>query len=145
MIHDRAVSRFADPRQSAIAGALSRRKFIQAGAAAGGGLMLSLRLPLTSGEAEAAGGRCVFTCEWNPFARRTYAANFGETHPIAGDIREMVADEIPGHDLLLAGFPCQPFSIAGAASRGHCGQHRGPSHRLAKPHGPSTRARGASG
>jgi isoquinoline 1-oxidoreductase subunit beta len=55
MIHDRAVSRFAEPDPSAIAGALSRRKFIQAGAAAGGGLMLSLSLPLAGGGAEAAG------------------------------------------------------------------------------------------
>lgn len=74
---------------------------------------------------EAAGGRCVFTCEWNPFARRTYAANFGEAHPIAGDIREMDAEAIPEHDVLLAGFPCQPFSIAGVSKKNALGRPHG--------------------
>ncbi|MFZ0631987.1 MAG: DNA (cytosine-5-)-methyltransferase, partial [Acidobacteriaceae bacterium] len=69
---------------------------------------------------ESTGGRCVFTSEWNPFAQKTYVANFapasnGHAHPIAGDIREVREDEIPDHDLLLAGFPCQPFSIAGVS------------------------------
>ena len=54
MIHDRVVSHFADPDQSAAAGGLSRRKFLQVGAAAGGGLMLSLSLPLGADEARAA-------------------------------------------------------------------------------------------
>lgn len=74
---------------------------------------------------EAAGARCVFTSEWNPFARRTYAANFGEAHPIAGDIREIGADEIPDHDVLLAGFPCQPFSIAGVSKKNALGRPHG--------------------
>ena len=74
---------------------------------------------------EAAGGRCVFTSEWNPFARQTYAANFGETHPIAGDIREVEADSIPDHDVLLAGFPCQPFSIAGVSKKNALGRPHG--------------------
>ncbi|HET7346832.1 MAG TPA: DNA (cytosine-5-)-methyltransferase [Acidobacteriaceae bacterium] len=74
---------------------------------------------------EAAGGRCVFTSEWNPFARQTYAANFGEIHLIAGDIREVEADSIPDHDVLLAGFPCQPFSIAGVSKKNALGRPHG--------------------
>jgi DNA (cytosine-5)-methyltransferase 1 len=74
---------------------------------------------------ESAGGRCVFTSEWNPWARKTYAANFGENEPIAGDIREQVEDEVPDHDVLVAGFPCQPFSIAGVSKKNALGRPHG--------------------
>lgn len=74
---------------------------------------------------EAAGGRCLFTSEWNPWARKTYAANFGDESPIAGDIREQHADEIPSHDVLVAGFPCQPFSIAGVSKKNALGRPHG--------------------
>jgi DNA (cytosine-5)-methyltransferase 1 len=74
---------------------------------------------------ESAGGRCVFTSEWNPFARKTYAANFGEEQPIAGDIHEQPEDAVPYHDLLLAGFPCQPFSIAGVSKKNALGRPHG--------------------
>lgn len=74
---------------------------------------------------EAAGGRCVFTSEWNPWARETYAANFGAGESIAGDIRELDEDEIPDHDVLLAGFPCQPFSIAGVSKKNALGRPHG--------------------
>ncbi|HTV81044.1 MAG TPA: DNA (cytosine-5-)-methyltransferase [Acidobacteriaceae bacterium] len=74
---------------------------------------------------ESIGGRCVFTSEWNPFARKTYAANFGEGHAIAGDIREQSEGAIPDHDLLLAGFPCQPFSIAGVSKKNALGRPHG--------------------
>jgi DNA (cytosine-5)-methyltransferase 1 len=74
---------------------------------------------------EAAGGRCVFTSEWNPFARTTYAANFGAGEAIAGDIRELDEDEIPDHDVLVAGFPCQPFSIAGVSKKNALGRPHG--------------------
>ncbi len=74
---------------------------------------------------EAAGGRCVFTSEWNEWARKTYAANFGENEPVAGDIRALGADEIPDHDVLVAGFPCQPFSIAGVSKKNALGRPHG--------------------
>ncbi len=74
---------------------------------------------------ESAGGRCVFTSEWNAWAQKTYSANFSDGGTIAGDIRELVEDEIPDHDVLLAGFPCQPFSIAGVSKKNALGRPHG--------------------
>ncbi|MGE6697131.1 DNA (cytosine-5-)-methyltransferase [Hyphomonas sp. NPDC076900] len=75
------------------------------------------------------GGKCVFTAEWDRFARETYAANFPETddHMFAGDIRPFAEnpERIPDHDVLLAGFPCQPFSIAGVSKKNSLGRPHG--------------------
>lgn len=73
------------------------------------------------------GGHCVFTSEWDSKAQETYARNFRDNHPIGGDIREYSADpdKIPEHDVLLAGFPCQPFSIAGVSKKNALGRPHG--------------------
>lgn len=74
---------------------------------------------------EAIGGKCVFTSEWDKYAQATYKANFRCDHEIAGDIREIASDKIPAHDVLLAGFPCQPFSIAGVSKKNALGRPHG--------------------
>ena len=74
---------------------------------------------------EAIGGECVFTSEWDSYAQRTYMANFGGQHPINGDITQIAAADIPDHDVLLAGFPCQPFSIAGVSKKNALGRAHG--------------------
>lgn len=75
---------------------------------------------------EAHGGRCVFTSEWNSWAQKTYLANFPESaHAIAGDITKVDVADIPDHDVLLAGFPCQPFSIAGVSKKNALGRAHG--------------------
>lgn len=74
---------------------------------------------------EEIGGRCTFTSEWDSYARKTYATNFPPGHAINGDITEIDASEIPTHELLLAGFPCQPFSIAGVSKKNALGREHG--------------------
>lgn len=72
-----------------------------------------------------AGGQCVFTSEWNKYAQQTYRANFPSDHIITGDIRPVNTQDIPDHDVLLAGFPCQPFSIAGVSKKNALGRQHG--------------------
>jgi len=76
---------------------------------------------------EEIGGHCVFTSEWDINAQKTYAANFRDDHPLAGDIREYseAPKKIPEHDVLLAGFPCQPFSLAGVSKKNALGRPHG--------------------
>jgi DNA (cytosine-5)-methyltransferase 1 len=74
---------------------------------------------------EGLGGRCVFTSEWDSYAQKTYTENFPGGHTIKGDITQVAAEDIPAHDLLLAGFPCQPFSIAGVSKKNALGRAHG--------------------
>lgn len=74
---------------------------------------------------EPLGGRCVFTSEWDKYSQATYRANYVLDHELAGDITVIEADEVPEHDVLLAGFPCQPFSLAGVSKK----------NALMRPHG----------
>lgn len=76
-------------------------KFIDLFAGIGG-----IRIPF-----QELGGKCVFSSEWDNFAQKTYRVNFGEIP--SGDITKIKATDIPDFDILLAGFPCQPFSQAG--------------------------------
>ena len=76
---------------------------------------------------EAHGGRCVFTSEWNAFSKKTYLANFPQDtqHIFVGDITQIDENDVPNHDVLLAGFPCQPFSIAGVSKKNALGRPHG--------------------
>jgi len=86
-----------------------------------------LRIPF---QERSVGGKCIFTSEWDRFSRETYSANFHDdpfTHELAGDIRPYAKNpkRVPEHDVLLAGFPCQPFSIAGVSKKNALGRPHG--------------------
>lgn len=81
---------------------------------------------------EPLGGQCVFTSEWDRYALLTYRANHTTDHEVTGDIRQVPVERIPAHDVLLAGFPCQPFSIAGVSKK----------NALNRPHGFRCEAQG---
>lgn len=74
---------------------------------------------------ESIGGQCVFTSEWDKWARQTYAENHRDNRQIQGDIRDIGKEDVPVHDILCAGFPCQPFSIAGVSKKNALGMKHG--------------------
>ena len=98
-------------RQSSIVGRIPR--FVDLFAGIGG-----MRLGFERG-----GCKCVFTSEWNAFAAKTYETNFGNAP--AGDITKIQSDVIPDHDILVGGFPCQPFSISGVSKKASLGRPHG--------------------
>jgi DNA (cytosine-5)-methyltransferase 1 len=115
LMRDMAAENVARHRQQK-----PRFRFIDLFAGIGG-----LRRPF-----EEIGGECIFTSEWDRYSQQTYAANFQDnpfTHKSVGDIRPYAEDPsmVPDHDLLLAGFPCQPFSIAGVSKKNSLGRPHG--------------------
>ena len=97
-----AIIEFANQRPYTVESKRAKFKYIDLFAGIGG-----IRIPF-----QELGGRCVFTSEWDSFAQKTYKTNFGGE--IYGDITKVdVNNDIPDFDILLGGFPCQPFSQAG--------------------------------
>ena len=95
------IMRFANSAPYSKSNNESKFRFIDLFAGIGG-----IRIPF-----QELGGTCVFSSEWDKFAQKTYSVNFGEIP--SGDITKIEASSIPDFDILLGGFPCQPFSQAG--------------------------------
>ncbi len=74
---------------------------------------------------ESMGGECVFTSEWDKHSVKTYSENFPDGHDIWGDITQIAPSAVPDHDILLGGFPCQPFSLAGVSKKNSLGRAHG--------------------
>lgn len=72
---------------------------------------------------ERVGGKCVLTSEWDKYCQQTYEANYGDK-PV-GDVRELQVENIPQYDILVGGFPCQPFSLAGVSKKNSLGRPTG--------------------
>lgn len=75
---------------------------------------------------EQLGRECLFSSEWNKFSQKTYQENFGDIP--RGDLTKISTKEIPDHYILTAGFPCQPFSIAGVSKHNSLGNSHGFEH-----------------
>ena len=101
MFEFRSLMKFAEKVPFSVEHNKKSYKFIDLFAGIGG-----IRIPF-----QELGGECVFTSEWDKFAQKTYRINFGETPN--GDITKIESESIPDFDILLGGFPCQPFSQAG--------------------------------
>jgi DNA (cytosine-5)-methyltransferase 1 len=112
-----AAATLAWDRRGQVRDSVAKFTFVDLFAGIGG-----MRQGLTAG-----GGECVYTVEWDKFACQTYLANFhsaGEHEPLfEGDIRQVAV--LPPHDVLAAGFPCQPFSIAGVSKKRSLGRPHG--------------------
>lgn len=111
------IAQFADQPASIVDENHSGFRFIDLFAGIGG-----LRIGF-----QGIGGHCVFTSEWDKHSQETYRRNFRDNHPVNGDVREFSENPslIPEHDVLLAGFPCQPFSIAGVSKKNSLGRPHG--------------------
>ena len=118
VLYTRFLQDMADARAKNTQPPLAAFRFIDLFAGIGG-----LRLGF-----ESIGGKCVFTSEWDKYCNQTYKRNFpDDDHELAGDIRPFGENPslIPAHDVLVAGFPCQPFSIAGVSKKNSLGRPHG--------------------
>ncbi len=106
-------SKFSENRKEHIREAKGNFTFIDLFAGIGG-----IRIAF-----EKAGGTCLFSSEYDPYPAKIYEDNFGEKP--AGDITKINERDIPSHDVLVGGFPCQPFSIAGVSKKGSLGRKHG--------------------